>query len=170
MARMHSRKKGSSRSRPPLVDKLPEWCDVSKEELEKTIMTLHERGMSTAMIGLTLRDQYGVPNVKMVLGKGLSSFLRERNALPEIPEDLSNLMRKALGLRRHLLRALPKGAVSDTSGGRLPRTKDIHNKRALQLVESKIRRLVKYYKRVGRLPATWDYRPEAAEIQISSKQ
>jgi len=167
---MHSRKKGSSGSRPPVVDKLPEWCDVSKEELEKTIMTLHERGMSNAMIGLTLRDQYGVPNLKLILGKSLSSFLRDRNALPEIPEDLSNLMRKALRLRRHLLRAQPRGTVSDTSISRLPRTKDIHNKRALQLVESKIRRLVRYYKQVGRLPATWEYRPETAEIQISSKQ
>ena len=71
MAKMHSRKKGSSRSRPPMAAKVPAWSDVSKEELEKTIMKLHESGLPSSRIGLTLRDQYGVPSTKLVLGKNL---------------------------------------------------------------------------------------------------
>ncbi len=151
MAKMHSRKGGSSRSRPPMVTKAPEWSDVSKEELEKTIMKLHETGMSPSRIGLTLRDQYGVPNVKLVMGKSITAFLRDNNALADIPEDLTNLMRKALHVRKHIK----------------ANKRDVHNKRALQLTENKIRRLVKYYHDSGRLAPEWNYSPETAEILIS---
>ena len=129
MAKMHSRKKGSSRSRPPAVSKVPAWSDVSKEELEKTIMKLHESGMAPSRIGLTLRDQYGVPSIKLVLGKNVTGFLKENKVLPDIPEDLTNLMRKALHVRKHIN----------------ANKKDVHNKRSLQLTENKVRRLVKYY-------------------------
>ncbi|HNZ05771.1 MAG TPA: 30S ribosomal protein S15 [Methanothrix soehngenii] len=151
MAKMHSRKGGSSRSRPPMVTKAPEWSDVSKEELEKTIMKLHDTGMSPSRIGLTLRDQYGVPNVKLVIGNSITGFLRDNNALADIPEDLTNLMRKALHVRKHIK----------------ANKKDVHNKRALQLTENKIRRMVKYYHDSGRLAPEWTYSPETAEILIS---
>jgi len=151
MAKLHSRKGGSSRSRPPMVTKAPEWSDVSKEELEKTIMKLHDTGMSPSRIGLTLRDQYGVPNVKLVIGTSITGFLRDNNALADIPEDLTNLMRKALHVRKHIK----------------ANKKDVHNKRALQLTENKIRRMVKYYHDSGRLAPEWTYSPETAEILIS---
>jgi len=151
MAKLHSRKKGSSRSRPPMDRKVPAWSDVSKEELEKTIVKLHESGMPPSRIGLTLRDQYGVPSTKLVLDMNLNSFLKEKNALPDVPEDLSNLMRKALHIRKHIK----------------ANNKDVHNKRALQLTENKIRRLVKYYHDSGRLAPDWTYSPETAEILIS---
>jgi small subunit ribosomal protein S15 len=151
MAKMHSRKKGASRSRPPTVAKAPEWSDISKEELEKTVMKLHESGLPSSRIGLTLRDQYGVPSVKLALGKNLSRFLKENKALPDVPEDLGNLMRKALHIRKHI-------KAND---------KDVHNKRALQLTENKIRRLVKYYHDSGRLAPEWTYSPETAEILVS---
>ncbi|MGV8089892.1 MAG: 30S ribosomal protein S15 [Methanothrix sp.] len=150
MAKLHSRKGGSSRSRPPMVTKAPEWSDVSKEELEKTIMKLHDTGMSQSRIGLTLRDQYGVPNVKLVIGNSITGFLRDNNALADIPEDLTNLMRKALHVRKHIK----------------ANKKDVHNKRALQLTENKIRRMVKYYHDSGRLAPDWTYSPETAEILI----
>ena len=151
MAKLHSRKKGSSRSRPPMAAKVPAWSDVSKEELEKTIMKLHESGLPSSRIGLTLRDQYGVPSVKLVLGKNLNGFLKANDALPDIPEDLANLMRKALHIRKHIK----------------ANEKDVHNKRALQLTENKIRRLVKYYHDSGRLAPDWTYSPETAEILVS---
>ena len=151
MARMHSRKKGASRSRPPTVDKAPDWSDVSKEELEKLVIKLHDSGLPSTKIGLTLRDQYGVPSAKLVLGKNMNRFLKEKATISEIPEDLSNLMRKALHVRKHL-----KSNV-----------KDVHNKRSLQLMENKIRRLVKYYHDSGRLPKDWEYKPETAEMLIT---
>jgi len=149
---MHSRKKGSSRSRPPLGGKLPQWCDTSKEELEKTILKLNDAGIRPAQMGLTLRDQYGIPSVKPILGKKLNKFLTEMGRSSEIPEDLGNLMIKALEIRKHLKN----------------NEKDVHNARALQLTESKIRRLVKYYRMSGRLPEGWEYKPETAEILVST--
>jgi len=151
MAKMHSRKKGSSRSRPPAVAKVPAWSDVSNEELEKTIMKLHESGMAPSRIGLTLRDQYGVPSTKLFLGKNITGFLKENKVLPDIPEDLTNLMRKALHVRKHIK----------------ANKKDVHNKRSLHLTENKVRRLVKYYHDSGRLAPDWTYSPETAEILIS---
>jgi small subunit ribosomal protein S15 len=151
MARMHSRKKGASRSRPPTVEKAPDWSDVSNEELEKLIIKLHDSGLPSAKIGLTLRDQYGVPSVKLVLGKNMNRFLKEKVTLSEIPEDLGNLMRRALHLRKHLR----------------SNAKDVHNKRALQLMESKIRRLVRYYHDSGRLAQSWEYKPETAEMLVT---
>jgi small subunit ribosomal protein S15 len=151
MARMHSRKKGASRSRPPTVEKVPDWSDVSKEELEKLVIKLHDSGLPSTKIGLTLRDQYGVPSVKLVLGKNMNRFLKEKSSLPEIPEDLSNLMRHSLQVRKHLK----------------TNVKDVHNKRALQLMENKIRRLVKYYHDSGRLARSWEYRPETVEMLVT---
>ena len=134
-----------------MVTKAPEWSDVSKEELEKTIMKLHDTGMAPSRIGLTLRDQYGVPNAKLVIGNSITGFLKDNNALGDIPEDLTNLMRKALHVRKHIK----------------ANKKDVHNKRALQLTENKIRRMVKYYHDSGRLAPEWTYSPETAEILIS---
>jgi small subunit ribosomal protein S15 len=151
MARMHSRKKGASRSRPPTVEKVPDWSDVSKEELEKLVIKLHDSGLPSTKIGLTLRDQYGVPSVKLVLGKNMTRFLKEKSSLPEIPEDLSNLMRHSLQVRKHLK----------------TNVKDVHNKRALQLMENKIRRLVKYYHDSGRLARSWEYKPETVEMLVT---
>jgi len=131
---------------------VPKWCDTSKEEIEKTIVKLSDTGMAPTMIGLTLRDQYGVPGVKQILGKNLTQYLREQDRLSDVPEDLGNLMNKALNMRRHL-----KG-----------NKKDVLNNRALQLTESKIRRLVRYYRGSGRLPSEWEYQPETAEILVSS--
>jgi len=82
--------------------------------------------------------------VKAATGKSVLQILRERGLAPEIPEDLSNLIRKALKIRRHLEE----------------HPKDYHSKRGLQLVESKIHRLVKYYKREGILPPDWKYEPD----------
>ena len=41
--------------------------------------------------------------------------------------------------------------------------KDFHNKRALQLVESKIYRLARYYKEKGVLPRDWRYKYEIVQ-------
>jgi small subunit ribosomal protein S15 len=42
--------------------------------------------------------------------------------------------------------------------------KDYHSKRGLQLIESKIHRLVKYYKREGILPPDWKYDPSKVAL------
>jgi len=100
------------------------------------------------MIGLLLRDTYGIPSVRAVTSKKLLKILEERGLKPEIPEDLANLIRRAARVRRHLEE----------------HPKDYHSKRGLQLIESKIHRLAEYYKRVGVLPSDWEYKPERLSI------
>ncbi len=129
----------------------PEWLELDSKEIEKTILELRGQGMSSSEIGLILRDRYGVPDVKLVTGKKITQILREKDVGPKVPEDLENLITRALGLKKHL----------DLN------PKDVHNKRALQLIESKIRRLVKYYKNNGKLPEDWIYDLKTAEILIS---
>ena len=130
--------------------KPPEWLQITPEEIEERIIELYKQGYSTSVIGMVLRDCYGVPDVRLVTGKKMTQILREYNVASKVPEDLQNLIKKAIRLRKHL---------------ELHR-KDLHNKRALQLTESKIRRLVKYYKRKKVLPADWEYKPETAEILL----
>jgi len=119
--------------------------------IEKVIVDLKKEGYSSSRIGLVLRDQYGVPNVKLVMGKRIDQIIQDNGLQSDIPEDLRNLMMKALGLRKHLVE----------------NKNDLHNKRQLQLTESKVRRLVKYYVSSGRLPGGWSYKPETAEILLS---
>ncbi len=125
----------------------PSWVKYTPEEVEELVVKLRKEGHSMAMIGIILRDQYGIPSVKAIVGKKIEKILREHGLAPEVPEDLLFLMRKAVRLRKHLEK----------------HKKDIHNARALMNIESKILRLVKYYKRVGKLPPDWKYTPETAE-------
>ncbi len=149
---MYARKRGKSGSKRPLNSSIrktaPEWRELTAKEVEKKVVELYERGHSTSEIGMALRDSQGVPSVALVTGKKITSILKEKGIAEEIPEDLQNLMRKALKIRKHLE----------------ANKKDVHTKRALQLTESKIRRLAKYYSREKVLPAEWRYKPETAEF------
>ncbi len=153
MARMHARRRGKSGSVHPPIKTSPKWVELFKDDIEKVICDLAKQDKTMSEIGMILRDQYGVPSVKAVLGKSIKQVLEENKLAPEYPEDLMNLMRKAVKLRKHL--SVHK--------------KDIHNTRALQLVESKIRRLAKYYTRVGQLPQGWRYTPEKAALIVKER-
>jgi len=109
-----------------------------------------KEGKNTSKIGLILRDQYGIPSVKAVTGKSISELMDENKMLPKYPEDLMNLMRKAVRLHKHV-------AVNK---------QDKHNTHSLKLVESKIKRLVTYYKRNGKLPSDWYYTPGQAALLV----
>jgi len=151
MARMHARRRGKSGSVAPYRTEAPEWCGISADEAEKVVVDLRKKGKSSSEIGFTLRDKYGVPDVKLLSGKKIGEILAENGLEQDIPEDLRNLIAKALGMRKHL---------SENK-------KDLHNKRQLQLTESKVRRLVKYYRSSGKLEKGWTYKPETAEILLS---
>ena len=151
MARMHARRRGKSCSVRPYRKQAPAWSVTDAKAIEKIILDLRKEGASSAKIGLALRDRYGVPDVKLATGKRITQILRENKVATEIPEDLRDLMSKALGLRKHL---------SENK-------KDLHNKRQLNLTEAKVRRLVKYYVKSKRLPAGWVYKPDTAEILLS---
>ena len=150
MARLHSRKRGSSGSKKPLRTEAPKWVNLTAEEIENKIVEMAKEGKQSALIGTILRDSYGVPDVKLITGKSISQIMKENNVYPEIPEDLLNLMKRAINLRNHLEQ----------------NPKDLHSRRGLQLIESKIRRLVKYYRNKKVLPAKWRYSPEKARLLV----
>jgi small subunit ribosomal protein S15 len=150
MARMHARRRGSSGSKRVYRDSPPEWVDLSPEEVEKKILELYKEGYEPSMIGIILRDRFGIPSIKQITGKKLVKLLREKGIKIDYPEDLKALIRKALNLRRHLEE----------------HKKDLHNKRGLQLIEAKIWRLSSYYKEKGVLPKDWSYDPEKLRIAL----
>lgn len=150
MARMHTSRRGKSGSRRPVHLEPPEWCTRTPEEVEELVVKLAKEGHQPSMIGLILRDQYGVPLVKAITGKSITQILREHDQAPKIPEDLFHLIQRAMNLRRHLEEA----------------KKDLHSRYGLRLIESKVRRLVKYYRRKGILPPDWKYTPEKAALLI----
>ena len=151
MARIHARRKGKSGSTHPIERKKhPEWSSLNPREVESRILELAKSGKSKGEIGLILRDQYAVPDVKLATGKKISKILEANNIKSDIPEDLRSLIRKALQLKKHL----------DTN------KKDLKNKRNLQLTESKIRRLTKYYHNQNQLPKNWKYSPEQAKLMF----
>jgi small subunit ribosomal protein S15 len=134
MARMHTRRRGSSDSDRPVADEPPEWSDVDAEAIEQRVVELAEQGHDPSEIGVLLRDQgvqgTPVPDVTLATDKKITEILEEHDVQPEIPEDLRNLMRRAARLDAHLQE----------------NPTDYQNKRALQNTESKIRRLVEYYR------------------------
>jgi small subunit ribosomal protein S15 len=145
---MHTRRKGKSGSKHPARAGKPDFVTYDQSEIEELILKLAKEENTPSKIGITLRDQYGIPSVKDVTGKKIGFFLKKNNVGSKIPEDLQNLIRKALSLRKHLDKNV----------------KDRHNKRSLQLVESKIHRLGKFYRRNGKLPEDWRYNPETAKL------
>jgi len=150
MAKMHSRRKGISGSTLPFRTDPPSWVTLTTEDIEENVVKLYNQGKSTALIGLILRDSYGIPDVKHVTGKSITSILKDNGITFNIPEDLENLIRKAINVHEHL---------------RINR-KDLHNRRNFQLIEAKIRRLVSYYKSTGVLPPTWSYSVSKAKLLV----
>ncbi len=150
MARMHSRAGGKSGSTKPVKKSTPSWLQYKAKEIELLISKYAKEGKSPSQIGLYLRDEYGIPDVKVVVGKSISKILAEKNLSGDIPEDLLALIRKAMFIRKHLEE----------------NHKDQPAKRGLTLTESKIMRLAKYYKRTKRLPADWKYDPKKVRLYI----
>ncbi len=150
MARLHARKRGKAGSKRPSTKTPPKWVRYKKNEIEKLVIKLAKEGNSTSMIGLTLRDQFGVPSVEKITNKTISEIMKENNLYPKLPEDLFNLLEQAVNLRNHLEK----------------NKKDYTSKRGLELLESKIRRLVKYYVREKVLPEDWRYSHEKAKLLV----
>ncbi len=150
MSRMHSPGRGRSGSTKPNVDAAPEWSNTDEKEVTSLILSLAEEGHTSAQIGTILRDKHAVPDVRLVLGKRVSQVLAENDVVPKLPEDLMSLMRRALRLIDHL------------DGNR----KDLHNGRQLELTESKIRRLSRYYKNENKLDSDWIYKRDQLRLMV----
>ena len=148
MARMHSRKKGQSGSKKPLKTVKPTWIRYKPAEIEMLIAKLAKEGNTSSEIGIILRDVYGVPDVQLIVGRSITKILAEKKLLKEFPEDLIALMKRSIYIRKHI----------ETN------KQDMTAKRGLQLTDSKINRLIKYYKKAGKIPVEWKFDPSKLKM------
>jgi small subunit ribosomal protein S15 len=109
----------------------------------------NEDGLTASQIGIILRDEYGIPLAKPILGKTITDVLTENGVKQDMPEDLDRLVKKALGLQRHLRM----------------HNSDRRNVRSLELIESKIHRLSRYYKKRDKIAKNWKYAAVIAQAQ-----
>lgn len=139
MARMHTGGKGQSISMKPLSTAVPTFATKPIYEIKKDIISHAHKGMAPAAIGNMLRDHYGVGNAVDILGKSILEFCKENDCAPVIPEDLNALVKKSNSIRQHLL----------------AHKRDNDAKYRLNLVNSKIHRLARYYREKAVLPGNW---------------
>jgi len=150
VSRIHSGRKGRSGSDRPYPALPPTWSVPEPSEVVDQAIQLSKGGMSAAQVGTVLRDTYGVPSVRLATGERLAPLLAKHGVRPELPEDLAALLRRVVTLQRHL-----KEHPKDRSNGR-----------GLALIESRIRRLARYYRDRKLLPETWRYSASEAVLQV----
>ncbi|OMO67614.1 Ribosomal protein S15 [Corchorus olitorius] len=151
MGRMHSRGKGISASALPYKRTPPSWLKISSQDVEENICKFAKKGLTPSQIGVILRDSHGIAQVKSVTGSKILRILKAHGLAPEIPEDLYHLIKKAVAIRKHLER----------------NRKDKDSKFRLILVESRIHRLARYYKKTKKLPPTWKYESTTASTLVA---
>ena len=149
MGRMHSQNYGKSHSTRPLNPKAPSWITQDPKEIEELIIKYAKEDLAASQIGIKLRDQHSIPLVKPIIKKTITRVLEENELKTELPEDLNNIVMKAIGLQKHL--KINK--------------KDNRNRRALELIEANVHRLTVYYKKIGRIPQNWKYKSVIAQLE-----
>jgi len=140
--------RGKSHSVRPVSKRVPAWCKYSPEEVEAFVIKLAKGSVTQSKIGAILRDQYGIPLVKPIVGRPIGEILGASNLKPSMPEDLNNLITKANRTMRHLSR----------------NKADAMNRHAVERIQSKVRRLAKYYVKTGALPEGWKFTPETTLV------
>ena len=151
MGRIYSSGKGIARRCLPYRKTPPSWLEVSVSDLCDQIVKLAKKGLHPSQIGVLLRDQHGIPQVKNVTGSKILRILKKNGLAPEIPEDLYHLIKKAVSMRKHLE----------------ANNKDMNCKYHLILTESKIHRLARYYRQTQALPPTWKYVSSTAKTLVA---
>ncbi|MBS3108318.1 30S ribosomal protein S15 [Candidatus Woesearchaeota archaeon] len=151
MARKYSGKHGKHGSKKPSKIVKHSWMTYTTKEVEQLILKLAKAGSTASKIGLILRDAYGIPDVKSVTNKRINKILEANNIIPELPEDLMALIRREILLLKHMEK----------------NKHDMTAKRGLHLTESKINKLSKYYKDIGRLDKNWKYDRDRIKLIVT---
>jgi len=149
MGRMHTHRHGKSHSIRPIILRAPSWITQSPKELEELVVKYTKDGLTPSQIGNKLRDQHSIPLIKPITKKSIGEILEENGLKTEMPEDLENIVKKAVGLQKHL--KVNRG--------------DNRNVRSLELLEAKVHRLSVYYKRIERIPKNWKYKSVVAQLE-----
>ena len=149
MGRMHTHRHGKSHSIRPATVRAPSWITLTPAEVEALVVKYSKDGLTPSQIGIKLRDQHSIPLIKPITKKGINQILEENDLKADMPEDLENIVNKAVGLQKHL---------KENKG-------DNRNVRSLELIEAKVHRLSVYYKRIERIPKTWKYKSVVAQLE-----
>ena len=149
MGRMHTHRHGKSHSIRPATLRAPSWITLTPVEIEALVVKYTKDGLTPSQIGNKLRDQHSIPLIKSIMKKGINQIIEENDLKSDMPEDLENIVNKAVGLQKHL---------KENKG-------DNRNVRSLELIEAKVHRLSVYYKRIERIPKTWKYKSVVAQLE-----
>ena len=79
---------GKSQSIRPVSKRPPLWLTYGGDEVEAIIIKLAREGNSPSKIGELLRDQYGIPLTKPVLGDGITNVLKQADIEIEMPVEV----------------------------------------------------------------------------------
>lgn len=145
---MHSRKKGKSGSTKVYNQEVSVRYEA--KEIEMLVAKYAKAGNTAAQIGLILRDSYGIPSVKAILKKSIGDILKEKKLTKKIPEDLQALIKKRIAAAKHY-----KSNKQDQTA-----------KRGIKLTDSKILRLIKYYKTQGIFEQDFRFNFDKAELYL----
>ena len=149
MGRLHTHNHGKSHSTRPILLKVPSWVTLNTQQIEDLIVKYGKEGLTSSQIGNKLRDQHAIPLVKPIIKKSIQDVLGANDLKTELPEDLDNIVKKAVGLKKHL-----KNNKVDN-----------RNVRSLELIEAKVHRLSVYYKKMEKIPKTWKYKSVVAQLE-----
>ena len=147
MTRIHGNSRGKSQSMKPSTMK-SDWVKLTPEQIGKLVVEMNKEGLNASQIGIKLRDEHAISSIKSVTGKNMKQFMEENGINQEIPEDLEALVKRALSLQNHL---------KSNKGDR-------KNVRSLELLEAKVHRLSKYYKKNNVIPKNWKYKSVIAQL------
>ncbi len=147
MTRIHGNSRGKSQSMKPSTMK-SDWVKLTPEQIGKLVVEMNKEGLNASQIGIKLRDEHAISSIKSVTGKNMKQFMEENGINQEIPEDLEALVKRALSLQNHL---------KSNKGDR-------KNVRSLELLEAKVHRLSKYYKKKNVIPKNWKYKAVIAQL------
>lgn len=151
MGRLYGPGKGISQSALPYRRTVPQWMKLTSDDVTDQIFKLARKGLTPSQIGVILRDSFGVAQVRFITGNKILRILKAKGLAPDLPEDIYFLIKKAVSMRKHLER----------------NRKDKGCKFRLILVESKIHRLSRYYKKKSVLPPTWKYDSATASTLVA---
>ena len=144
-------RKGKASSALPFKRTPPSWLTITADGVEEEVCKLARKGLRPSQIGVILRDSHGIPQVRSVTSNKILRLLKKNGLAPDLPEDLYHLIRKAVNVREHL-------EVN---------RRDKDSKFRLILIESRIHRLARYYKRTRQLPPNWKYESSTASTLVA---
>ena len=143
---------GISASALPYVRRVPKHNKLKASDIIELIVKYAKKGMTESQIGVILRDQYGIPQVRFLTGKKIHRILKKKGCAPKLPEDLYHLIKKAVAMRKHLEK----------------NRNDMDCKFRLTIKESRIHRISRYYLRTGKVAPGFKYVSNKASALISS--